>query len=1225
MTENASITIETLFDRTQRPTSAPTRRSRFRTIATFALLVLLVALIGGYLFITDPQRVRDISQSYLSQLTGGPVTVERASLSIFEGLRLDGIRISVDNRGAPDSLLLEAKSLHIGYNPAALLLGRIEATRILALEPRVHVVEDADAGIWNFQRLDPPGRKNLARDLSNDTSDIPLPEILLRNARFDYAQIAKGTRTDVGTLTIEGQLTPDTTGGTYRFRLQSRGGTSGVFPIAEGWLEPGGKQLGVVLRDVEFVDEIKTILPAVVRRFWEEHQLAGRIDETRVSYFRHESGKAGFRVETDLDGVRLVVPPDKWMGPRERHRIDRWRSSFTRIASPTLGGSPVAKLLIDAMQPGPLQLDEVDGTFVFTDQSIDISDLVARIENNRFKLSGQLLGYGPSAAFKVRVESLRSENIRIPEAPRYIKSMPWPVQEIYYRFRPVGEASFWLEARRDSPGAKPAIAGQVNVHNAAFTFERFPYPIDRASGTLKIDTDPQTGFERLQVIALKGHGYRGGANEDATVEVMGTVSPLDENAGADIVVRGQNLVSEPLLIESMPPQTKKTVKRFDADNTGTLPTFKGSFECKIHCPQGTSRHWDIVTSLDVQNASGKLAAFPYPLKNLAMDMVVHDSFIQINQARMERDGAAISLSGRVDWQKRIPGTNEPLVQTDLSLKATRVPIDDALLDALPEAKRKWLREVKLAGHVDVEGKIVPETPDSDDPVADIAVVLRGGTMQLMGDAVALSDINAEGRIAASKASIGKATAKRGDAVVEGKASFDWTDESHPHVVAGASVRGLEIDKALVASLPDGARRSVEALAPSGTVDLDIDFAAGGYRVVARPRSLSIKPQSLGLELKELGGEVTFNRQSVTLKEVTARLGDAKLQASGTVVPESGATTLSLAGRDLKVTDALLAALPESVRRVMESAELRGTVAFELSRLSITPKDQSNDVEFAGAVWLSDASLHAGVPMTEANGVVTAKGHASGGQIRELVGDITFDSLKLAGRDVQKLTATMIKPADQDLLQIGKIDGRIAGGQIGGQIDSILSAKDPRFGLSLVLRNANVTELTGELEKPIDGRLTASLSLEGRWDDVTTRRGRGDVLVEGKQMYRVPVLFGLMQIANLTLPLDAPLQQAGVRYAVDGNRVTLDAIDLRGKTTVMQGSGWIDFGTKQVQMTLMMGNSAADAVPIFGELIRGARQDLLQIRVKGSLEEPKVGASAFNTITTTVDEVLKGDK
>jgi len=1226
MTEPATIQIEQLFDRAQRPTASSVGRSRFRTVGTFFVLVILVVLIGGYLFVTDPDRVRNISQKYLSQLTGGPVRVERASLSIFEGLRLDGIRIQVDDSDKPESLLLEAKSLHIGYNPAALLFGRIEATRILALEPRVHLVENLDAGLWNFQRLDTPSAPVTPGQFSGDSRPMKLPEIVLRNARVDYAQIAQQRWSNVGTITIEGQLTPDLQNN-YRFRLQSRGGTSGVFPIAEGWLAPGGRQLGVVLRDVEFVDEIKTILPSVVRRFWEDHKLAGRIGETRVSFFRNETGKAGFRVETDLDGVQMTVPPEKWLGPKEIQRIDMWRRANTRLAGPVLGGSQVARLLIDAMKPSPMVLDEVDGTFVFTEDSIKINSLVARVENNRFKLAGELMGYGPSSAFKMRIESLQSENILIPESPRYVSSMPWPVQNIYYRFRPRGAASFWIEMARDGDGDRPTLAGEVQVHDAAFTFDRFPYPVDRANGAMRIGADPASGREQLDIISIVGRGYRGGANENATIEVSGKISPLDATAGVDMVIKGWNVASEPLLIESMPPQTRQTVRSFDAAGTGKLPSFLGDFECRVRQPVGFGHPWVIDTAIDLRNASGVLAKFPYPLKNVAAKMVVHDEFIDLQKVSMPRGDGSVELSGRIDWSRRLPGTDEPLVQADLKLTARKIPIDADLMAAIPEAKRKLLQKLNLTGLLDADGRIMPEGPDTDEATVDMAIKLSDGAVELTEKKVRVTDMTAEMHLGPTKGSISSLTARRGDATIEGQATFDWSKEKELQVTAGAKVRALMVDDALIASLPESARTTAEALKPQGVVDLDIDYAGGnGTRVTLRPKSLTITPSAVPLAMQDVRGEIVIDRQNVTLKDVTAKVGDAMLYAAGTIEPATGAASISLAGRDLKVTEELLKAFPAAVLRAVKGAELEGTVAFDVTKLMVTPvKDKSPSIEFDGSVWLQKSSLQVGVPMTEVNGVIAARGIAIDGQISELAGDISFDSLKLAGRDVSKLTAKIIKPKGQDLLQIARIDGRIAGGQIGGQIDSILSQKDPRFGLSLVLRNANVTDLTGELDKPIDGRLTASLSLEGKWDDPTTRRGRGDVIVEGREMYRVPVLFGLMQMANLTLPIEAPIQQAGLRYSLEGNRLTFDAIDLRSKVSVMQGNGWLDFGTRQVRMTLTMGNPATDAVPIFGELFRGVRQDMLQIRVRGSLEEPKVGASAFNTLTTTVDEVLKGDK
>jgi hypothetical protein len=42
------------------------------------------------------------------------------------------------------------------------------------------------------------------------------------------------------------------------------------------------------------------------------------------------------------------------------------------------------------------------------------------------------------------------------------------------------------------------------------------------------------------------------------------------------------------------------------------------------------------------------------------------------------------------------------------------------------------------------------------------------------------------------------------------------------------------------------------------------------------------------------------------------------------------------------------------------------------------------------------------------------------------------------------------------------------------------------------------------------------------------------------------------------------------------------------------------------------------------IIHTAKNELLQIHIKGTLQDPKVSATAANTVTTTVDEVMRGD-
>jgi hypothetical protein len=86
----------------------------------------------------------------------------------------------------------------------------------------------------------------------------------------------------------------------------------------------------------------------------------------------------------------------------------------------------------------------------------------------------------------------------------------------------------------------------------------------------------------------------------------------------------------------------------------------------------------------------------------------------------------------------------------------------------------------------------------------------------------------------------------------------------------------------------------------------------------------------------------------------------------------------------------------------------------------------------------------------------------------------------------------------------------------------------------------------------------------------------------------------------------------------------ESIEVRAKDLLISGSGALDFGTKKVNLTFTTDNPNWPKVPILGDIVQSAKHELLQIHVKGTLQEPKVSASAMSTFTTTVDEVLKGD-
>jgi hypothetical protein len=76
---------------------------------------------------------------------------------------------------------------------------------------------------------------------------------------------------------------------------------------------------------------------------------------------------------------------------------------------------------------------------------------------------------------------------------------------------------------------------------------------------------------------------------------------------------------------------------------------------------------------------------------------------------------------------------------------------------------------------------------------------------------------------------------------------------------------------------------------------------------------------------------------------------------------------------------------------------------------------------------------------------------------------------------------------------------------------------------------------------------------------------------------------------------------------------------------MSGSGWLDFGSKQVRLNFTTDNPNLPQIPIplVRDILHGAKQELFQIQIRGTVQSPRVSAASLHTFTTTVDEVLNG--
>src|SRR5688572_7916962 len=215
-----ALTPDHLFDRPWKPGRRFRRGAgRTRRLTMAVLLTVLCLVISGYAYITDSERVRTMAESYLSDLAGGPVKVGGATLSVFEGLRLDDVRLFADaNDAAPDALLFSAQTLLIKYDPRTMLTGKLAATQIVAQKPQVFLAENRDAQRWNFQRL-LEERSKRAREPMKMPKRLVLPEVLLRNARVTISEMRGGEEVARGVMGIDGRLVTAPDGDRYTFYL----------------------------------------------------------------------------------------------------------------------------------------------------------------------------------------------------------------------------------------------------------------------------------------------------------------------------------------------------------------------------------------------------------------------------------------------------------------------------------------------------------------------------------------------------------------------------------------------------------------------------------------------------------------------------------------------------------------------------------------------------------------------------------------------------------------------------------------------------------------------------------------------------------------------------------------------------------------------------------------------------------------------------------------------
>jgi hypothetical protein len=1061
-------------------------------------------------------------------------------------------------------------------------------------------------------------------------------------------------------MAIDGQLTPTPTPDRYMFDLQSRAPGEVVGPRLRGvldMLDPPvvyARSADPFLENFAFDHAIRAMLPSQVEEWWERHQLAGKITVTKFKYA--PSGKKSveddFYVEVELDHVRLAILPEELMGQREYEKLRQYRPGFGVNGLVDIGLVSRVADFERVLQPGPIALRNVSGRFVFTPNRIRFANVTGKIVNNSVTLSGSVEGYSPESPVTVYIVA---NDISIPLAPRYIGSLPREVRTLYSEFKPAGHGALALELIRAEKAGDLKTSLELNILDGAFTFHEFAYPLRHATGSVRFGRDPLTGRERIDLLKVRGYGVEGTVNANRAMEVNGFISPINRYSAVNLKIKAPDVWIDHTLRAALPSEAQEAVAYFDGlkDNEGNVIPLAahGAFEARVNRPYGLRKKVIVEVDINVDDGDGAYTEFAYPLHKTKGKVFVRSNHVEIQNFTARNGPAHLSVNGRVTF-----GKNQPTVP-DLKFVIRDGLVDQDLRNAMPEDERVWLDKLGIAGKLDADGRIFGvariENPKKANVEWEFDMHLREGMLWPSEPNVfAFTETDAQLKLTRSKLSILSAKGKRGYSDVTGTGEIAWPEDA-PLLSLNIKSNNLLLDKVVYGMIPEKAKSSWDELRPKGLVDVDLNYRSAGkkengdkdesYTVKIIPREMAVLPVVLPYRMEKVTGEILVTPEKVSINNVVARHDDAIIRMNGVGLDKDGHTAwdLQIGGENLPVDDELRAGLPAGLSKLFKSIELAGHVSFDCPNFTYITTDLPTDqrsaakpnqltttrLEFKNTnITLHEAAMDTGMLLTAVNGGLELNGLVIDDDLYSLSGKVNIPSLMVAERQMKNLRCTVAKQPGAGFYQFGNLRGKLAGGEVAGQVEIEIPENDAqaaRYGFAAVLRGCDVRELAGEKEERLRGAMDASIALEGDWSDASARRGRGDIHVQGNDLYKIPVVLGLLQITNLSLPIKSPFSDATTHYIVEGPKVTFEQIELRAANMLMSGSGSLNFDSRRMSFSFTTDNPNWPKIPVIGDFIAGAKRELFQIHVKGTIDEPQIKARSMNTFQTTIDEVFKG--
>ncbi len=457
---------------------------------------------------------------------------------------------------------------------------------------------------------------------------------------------------------------------------------------------------------------------------------------------------------------------------------------------------------------------------------------------------------------------------------------------------------------------------------------------------------------------------------------------------------------------------------------------------------------------------------------------------------------------------------------------------------------------------------------------------------------------------------------------------------------------VPLDDTLKLSLPAPGQQAWDELRPQGRVDFSAhakkpaDQEEAIVDVALRPRgkTVSLEPLMFPYRLEQVDGTVAYQRGRVDCQKIVAVHDRTIYTAEAGVwqaAPDGSwqfALTNVNADRFALNRD-LLNALPPGLQSTIERLQPSGTFGLYHSNLSVAKSPQ---VAGFSAAWdmnleCQQAAIQGSMPMRGITGGLRVVGRCDGNTASS-AGELAIDSLICKDMQLTNIRGPLWSDSSRLLLgepackQQNQAPRRMTADAYGGSIATnveVLRGDNPSYKIDCRLGGLNLARFANErLGGPTDmsGTVSGAMIVAGTGQTTQTLQGAGELHVVDGHIYQLPPLVSMLKLLSNRPPDKTAFNRCDMKFAIQGEHVHFEQINLLGDAVSLYGNGDTDFNHK-LDLTFYTLIGPADLpIPLWKTIAGHVSQQGLQLKVVGTFEHPQTERKALPAVNDMLDHI-----